>query len=433
MDGRVLHINARLRLGTEWFDTSKAEELVFSFAHPFNGFLEASAMGISRARRNVGLFIVSSVFVVCGGEPQVSLVWEGTALETENGWTVQNPESPLGTFLLEPIWSKASDEWGSPSGLRASGEHVSFIDRMTTTIHLLHASDGSASSSFGREGEGPGELGRLYSAAILEDQVFVSHSGSLSLSACSLGGEFQGRVEWGTPVGHLDRWVGNALVGTPLNATGRFVEKQLKAEGKAQVVGSDFQSPYPAEEFGSCLRATAKAGWMVRVLCSALRVRVEGPEVPVSFWIEHPSSPAESSVSELDQYVARYWAMQSGNRPLTAIIQRQLDGLRERARVGPTYSAVRIDPGSGWMIVSEQPFGDQGWVPAILHLFLMNGVYLGAFETEFHIKDFDLSGGRIFVLARDPETDLITLHGLAIRIDSNLEASARSVDWEMVR
>ena len=116
---------------------------------------------------------------------------------------------------------------------------------------------------------------------------------------------------------------------------------------------------------------------------------------------------------------------------MTSVIRSQLAGVRERARVRPALSAVRIDPGGSMILVVEQPFGDQSWVPAVLHVFLENGVYLGALETGLHIKDLDIAGSRLVVLSRNPETDETTIQAYSLRGDPEVEERARSFVWEM--
>lgn len=374
----------------------------------------------------IALFFLAA----CGGESQPGFVWSGEVVETPEGPVVRNPTHPLDTLHLELLWSRESEEWGELNGVRLSGHHVLASDRMTTKVHLFQASDGSSFSSFGRQGEGPGELGRLYSAALVGARVVVSHNGSLDLSVFSLEGQYEETVEWGWPVGTLNPWGGFGLVGFTIGGGGGVVGKDLRTPGEPELIGPEFLSPYPAEEYGTCTRATAKDGWVVRVLCSALRIHVAGPGVPTPFWVELPSIPSESSEAELDQYIDRFWAMQPGNLSMNSAIQRQLDGLREGVRIRPVYSAVRIDPVGGRIIVVEQPFGDQSWSPAILHVFLRNGVYWGAVNTGLHIKDLEVSGDTIVVLARNPDTDEVSMHAFSLRGDPEVEDRAKSLEWE---
>ena len=366
------------------------------------------------------------LLAACGGDSQPAFFWSGEVVETPQGLVVRNPAHPLDTLHLEHLWSRDSEEWGDLSGIRIAGQHVLALDRLTTSIHVFQASDGSSVSSFGRQGQGPGELGRIHSAALVGGRVFVSHSGDLALSVYSLDGEYLETVEWGWPVGDLNSWGDSALVGFRLGGGGGVVGKKLGTSGEPAPIGPEFLSPYPPEEYGTCIRATAKEGWIARVLCSAPRIQVAGPEAPSLFWIEVPIDPSESSESELDQYIDRFYAMQGGGRPMNSVIRSQLAGVRERARVRPALSAVRIDPRGGRILVVEQPFGDQSWGPAVLHVFLLNGVYLGALETGLHIKDLDMAGDRLVILSRHPETDETTIHAYSLRGDPEVEERARS-------
>ena len=375
------------------------------------------------------ILFVGTVCLACTGETSPQAHWSGEAIETGEGWVVRTPPDPLDTLQLEGLWSQQRDEWGDLGGIRIGAGRVLLRDRLDSHIHLLALSDGMPAVTFGRMGEGPGELGRLYSATIAQDKIYVSHAGSLDLSAYSLTGEFLGTVEWGNPVSGLDSWGHLGLAGIPLTRSDEVIGKQIDAAGPAEVLNSGFQSPYPGEQYGNCLHASARDGWVVRVLCSALRLRVEGTGVQTPFWVEHANAPVESSEAELDQYIARFWAMQPGDRPLTPIIQRQLASVRDGARIRPTYSRVRIDPSGNRIVVVEQPFGDQSWKPGVLHVFLGNGVYLGVAQTGLHIVDLDLRGDTVVVLARNPETDEPVVHALALRGDPTVAASAAAWTW----
>jgi hypothetical protein len=365
--------------------------------------------------------------ISCTEDPRLDELWGGEMLQAPEGWVVRNPESPLETRTVHRLWSQSSDEWGEPSAVRVSGENALVLDPLMTKLYILNLGDGSVMSSFGQEGEGPGELGRLYSATLFDGAVYVSDSRTLDLSVYSLGGEYQGPIPWGTQVSQLAGWGEAGLAGIPLTQSGWVVAKGLESEGDALFIDPLFHSPYPEEEFGSCIRVTAAEGWMIRALCSALRIRVEGPAASQPFWIEHPSGPVEASDTELDEYLARFWEMESGGRELTPVVQRQLAGVRERARIRPTYSKVRIDPKAGQIVILEQPFGDHGRDPGVFHVFLLNGLYLARAETNLHIVDFDLAGDTVFVLTRNPTTHEVTAGALELRGSKVLEEEARSV------
>ena len=246
------------------------------FGHSTTGVFKMRLMELGRESV---LLVVLSLVAACAGPSAPEAIWSGEVLVTPDGPVIRNPEHALDSLSLEPLWSRASEEWGDLGGIRLAGEHVLASDRMTTRVHLFQAFDGSSFTSFGRQGEGPGELGRLYSAALVGDRVFVSHNGSLDLSVFSLGGEFEEAVEWGWPVGTLNGWGDHGLMGFRIGGGGGVVGKDLRTPGEPHLIGPEFQSPYPAEEYGTCTRATAKDGWVVRVHCSALRIHVAGPDV----------------------------------------------------------------------------------------------------------------------------------------------------------
>ncbi len=380
-----------------------------------------------KAVRTLLLGLSLSVLATCTSEDKLGDEWGGEILQAPDGWVVRNPGDPIELLSVQHLWSRSSPDWGEPSSVGAFGENLLILDPMVAKVYVLKAEDGSHSFSFGREGEGPGELGRLYGAAIHRNAVYVSHSRTLDLSVYSLEGEFQGSIPWGTPVSQLASWGEEGLAGIPLTQSGWVVAKDLLSEEDAAFVDPHFQSPSPEEEYGSCIRVTAKDGWMVRAMCSALRVRVEGPAVEVPFWIEHPSAPTEAAEDELDEYIARFWEMESGGRSLTPIVQRQLAGVRESARIRPTFSKVRIDLESDRIIVLEQPYGDHGWLPGIFHVFLLNGIYYGRAEPNLHVVDFDPVGDTTYVLARDPDTHELRVEALELRGSEDLEAKAKNV------
>ncbi|MGD2121158.1 MAG: hypothetical protein PVJ76_05410 [Gemmatimonadota bacterium] len=373
------------------------------------------------------LALLGTAAISCSRGGPADGVWGGEVVEGPDGWIVRNPEDPLEFRNVQHLWSRSSDTWGDPASVRISGNHAVIVDPLATKVHLLDIRDGSPETSFGQEGEGPGELGRIYAAALLDGSVYVSHSRILGLSVYSTEGRFQGSVPWGTHAGQLHSWGETALAGIPLAQSDRVAAKEIGAEADAEFVDPPFSSPFPESEFGSCIRATAEDGWIVRALCSALRIRVEGPGVETPFWIEHPSAPAEASDEELDRYLARFWEMESGGRELTPLVQRQLAGVREGARIRPVYSRIRIDPSSDRLVVLEQPFGDHGWDPGVFHVFLLNGLYFARAEPDLHIVDFDLKGDTVLVLARDADTHEVRVQALEFEGSETLEKEAASV------
>ncbi len=91
-------------------------------------------------------------------------------------------------ILPSPVRLGASVEWGDvgPLDVRASDGSVAVYDRQAGSIFVLQ--DGSDPVSFGRRGEGPGELDLAGPVVFTEERVFVFGAARTSVFAAS--GEF---------------------------------------------------------------------------------------------------------------------------------------------------------------------------------------------------------------------------------------------------
>ncbi len=70
---------------------------------------------------------------------------------------------------------------------------------------------------------------------------------------------------------------------------------------------------------------------------------------------------------------------------------------------------------------------------ASFHLLTIDGIYLATWEVDVQWADFALAGGALYVLLRNPETDLVTLMAYHLDIPPALLDRARELARQVTR
>lgn len=330
---------------------------------------------------------------------------------TDSGRLVVNtvPGASLPEGRLRSLWSYASSEWGDPHDVELSGKgRLAVVDGPAVRVHRL-SSTGEVLESIGEEGEGPGEWPGVGGAVFQGNRLWVRPARLSHLEVYDSAARLLEEVQVQEPLRLL---FGNdsLLVGRSRATVSSF---QVRAIGGAdpprQVAAPEPSERYPAEEYGPCWMEAASASRIVRSACSAGRLQVLDLTGAHVLWIELADEPRPATEQELDDYVERFWQQESGGRAMNPLIERQLEGVRERAAVLPRYSLLRTDPVSDRIFLLEQPFGDHGDRPGILHVISPEGEHQRRIALGRRVRDFAVHADTIAMLVRHPETDEVGL------------------------
>ncbi len=112
---------------------------------------------------------------------------------------------------------------------------------------------------------------------------------------------------------------------------------------------------------------------------------------------------------------------------MVSSLQQQVNQIRARPREKLRFRKIRFDDGAGLAGIWEQNPEDYGSGNASFHLLTIDGAYLAALEFDRPWADFALAGGVLYVLLRDPDTDLVTLMAYHLDIPPGLLERARAL------
>ena len=138
-------------------------------------------------------------------------------------------------------------------------------------------------------------------------------------------------------------------------------------------------------------------------------MRVFSPSGDLERAIEIPFPPAVTTDQEMDSLVAEIRSLLARDGLPSGVIQQQVEGMRSLHREKGRFRTIQFDDASGLAALWQQDPEDIGGSPATLHLLSLEGIYLASLDYETAWGDFALAGGVLYILARDPETDLVTL------------------------
>jgi hypothetical protein len=277
--------------------------------------------------------------------------------------------------------------------------------------------------SFGEPGEGPGQYRRIIDAIPTPAGLFVVDMANGRAEVLGADG--------GIAASHsLDRVVFEAM---PFGEDAVAVFGILGSEeGWAKIDVAGVQEPlefpdFEAEEGGAPpgSRASSWEEKLVRLRYTWPEVRVYSGEGDLERVIEVPLPPEEATEEEIEGIVREVTSVLAQDGLPSGVIQQQVNEIRNRPREKSRFRRIVFDDAGGLAGIWEQNPEDFGSGNATLHLLTTDGIYLAALAFDRPWADFALQGGVLYVLSRDPETDLATLMAYDLIVPSDLLDRAR--------
>lgn len=348
--------------------------------------------------------------------------WTGSVERQDGVEVLSNPGAPLLEESLEPVselWAVQEPGWVAPSRVHAQGDLVMVVDPPANQVHLVSGS-GEVRGSFGRPGGGPGEFLRLLDAFPDGHRVVVLDGGKSSVEYLDLDGHYlssmhvEGQAWDGFLLGTGDLILKGEFLSDPREeSSGDWVRVGEGVDPRAfTALGLD---PLPEEQGVRCSDLSAWGGGAARMRFTTPQIQVFDPdgslreEIRIDLPLEVVSeSEREAALSELRRSLV-------GRGLPPPFVEQNLVVMEERWRVKCRFGPLRFDPSGRFAAFLEQNPDDFGSGSATLHVLAKSGVYAArvAFPTAW--RDFTMDGDVVYALARDPDTDLVTLR--AYRLD----------------
>jgi hypothetical protein len=347
---------------------------------------------------------------------------------------VVNPDTPLlegAQATWSEVWSVKPADWMDPSRVHVQGRRVVVVDPPANEVHLVSTS-GEILRSLGRPGGGPGEFLRLLDALPDGDKLVVIDGGKSSIETLDFDGGYLSSL-------HVEgqSWGGFLLGGGELLLEGEFLSDpagQSFGDWVRVGAGVDLTAfttvllpPLQEEEGVQCSGFSPWAGGAARMRSTTPQIQVFDHtgdlqrEVLVSLPLER--------VSEDE----REWALANLRHSLSErglppeFVQQNLAVTEERWRVKCRFGPLRWDSSGLLGAFLEQNPDEFGGGNASLHLLSPEGVYLAELTFQEAWTDFTMEDGVVYALAREAETDLITLRAFRIDLPSSSTETASSV------
>lgn len=354
--------------------------------------------------------LVSTGLIGCGpSEPE----WTGTVTELDGVPLVRNPTVPLlapGEVTTERLWAtegpSGEDYWEAPNRLSVGDAEVYLVDRVASKVHRV-TKNGELLPAFGEPGEGPGQYRRIVDAIPLAEGLAVVDAGNGRMEILDSGGAIKRSIP-------LDQWVFGAI---PAGEHAVALYGALGGEDgwiRVSAFGESADFVVPELEFpeGYDGPASTLDTWGERP--TRLRrvwpeVRVFSPSGDLERIIEIPFPPAVTTDQEMDSLVAEVRSLLARDGLPSGVIQQQVERMRSLHREKGRFRTIQFDDASGLAALWQQDPEDIGGSAATLHLLTLEGVYLASLDYDTAWSDFALADGVLYVLCRDPETDLVAL------------------------
>ena len=346
---------------------------------------------------------------------------------------VENPHQPLATPGLvsaEEIWStqgpSEGDIWEAPRRIRVGNGIVYLMDRQASKIHRVTLG-GEPLSPLGEPGQGPGQYRRLVDALPLPEGLFVVDGGNGRVDVL----DQEGSLMTSAPLG---QYVFSAV---PLGEDAIAVSGVLGRERGWQLIDSrgtvaPFEFPELEAPEGTEPPPNQGATWghrLVRWEYTVPRIWIYTSSGALERVIHIPFPPEEATDAELNTMAQEVGAVLAEDGVPAPVIHQEMERLKARLRIKSRFRGIQFDDGSGLVALLEQEPEDFGAGPATLHLLSLEGIYLAALSFHQPWADFDLKDGVLYVLARDPVTDLVTLHVYSVTVPEDLLERARELAW----
>ena len=356
--------------------------------------------------------------------------WGGRVVEREGVVRVENPDRPLaapGEVTAELAWvqtgPEAGDIWEVPRKIHVFRESIFLVDRQASQIHRLTLS-GDLKPSFGSPGGGPGQYGFITDAIPTQAGLFVVDMGNARVEVLSN----EGNLLASHPLSQIVYTASSlgpeavALFGITESEPGWT---RFEVDGERNPF--DFPDfPHPPGAEGPITRGSAWGDRLVRLRHTSPQVRIYSRDGRLVRVIDLPLPPEDATDEEVEGIVQEVSSFLADDGVPAGVIQQQVDAIRARPREKLKFRKVEFDDGSGLAAIWEQNPEDFGSGNATLHLLTIDGIYLASLEFDRPWGDFDLYGGVLYSLSRDPDTDLATLLAHKLDVPEELMSRART-------
>jgi hypothetical protein len=383
------------------------------------------------ARLSLLVLVITAVCCADGGEARYR--WGGSLDTTGFVPVVRNPSLPVAppgdvsvrqSWVVDPHQLDTKGFWENPVQVRVVGSSVAVLDAPAHKIHMVSL-DGHWTGSFGREGEGPGELERPVSILHIADSIVVVDGGKGTLEVFRPGGAYVKSVFFGRMT----------FGGIRLGTDRVLFLGMLENEGGWTVCGLDgslSSIEIEAPVFSPFQEECRTFGWATEsffgLSCSVPAVQEYDENGSIAREILIDREPESTPEAELEQHLDEVRRVMSQSGMPLEMIQRQVESQREIYRVRRKYKAIRFDEVTRLLAVLEQNPDDLGSGNATIHLLSGSGVFLATVPFERSWIDFDFADGRLYALTRDPATDLASLSAFDLVLPEGLlDAVARAV------
>jgi hypothetical protein len=361
------------------------------------------------------------LLVGCSGSGEE---WGGRIAEVDGVLRVENPTAPLigsEEITVDLLWRSSGpiegDFWEAPNKVHADESFVYIVDRQASKIHRLSL-EGELRPSLGGPGGGPGQYGRIIDAVPTRQGLIVIDGGNGRVEVLSPEGEITASSRLGQVV----------LTVAPLGEDAVAVwgmlgreERWRRVDAEAyleDLIFPEFIEADTAEAPPS--RAGTWRGFPARLRFTAPQIQVFSPSGELKEVIDVPLEVQEATDGEIEAMVSEITSFLAEDGVSSDIIQEQANRIRSRPRAKSRFRDFRFDSRSGLAVIWEQNPEDFGSGPASLHLLSTGGIYLGVLRFDRAWSAFDLRDGVLYVLARDPATDLATLEAHSIGVPSGI-------------
>ena len=381
-----------------------------------------------RARsRHVKMLLVATILTLlacdAGPDPERSAWrWTGSEQVVDGVVVVSNPPRPVlddSLIKVHPLWSAPSDQllaedelWEEPVAVLYHQEAVYVLDRRANRVYVMDG-DGARRSTWGREGEGPGEMQNPRGLAVLDDKLVVANGGTASLNFFTPAGELLDVQPLdGVAFGLLSVGGSHLLVDLLRGNQGGWV---LRDETGRE---TPFALRDPAEDAGGiALPANGRRGFLRTStrLYAPDRSRAEPRWRSATDHLDIPRDRGPDrrrAASRPRRYGEQDgWA---GLSPAQAapVIENSLRELR----IKKLMRGVRYDTARELLVIWEQEPDEFGGGNATLHLLTRSGVYLARVPVEARLVDFAIDALVVYALAEDEQTGIVSLAALAIEM-----------------
>lgn len=375
-----------------------------------------------------GIFLLAAVFSGCSDQPTA---WAGHVHEVNGVRYVENPPIPLagmGEVFVAVRWSSGGpvgdDFWEAPNKVHVYDDRVYLVDRRASQVHLI-TTHGALLPSLGEPGEGPGQYRRLVDAIPTAVGLFIVDGGNGRIDLLNDSGELASSFRLERVVfSALKLGQGSIAVSGSLGSEQGWISYDA-AGNPEPVVIPDFE--VPADHVGPISSLATRGEKFVRLRYTTPQLRVYSTAGDLEEVVDLPLPMEVATEEEVEEVVRQVTSVLVRDGLPSGVIQEQVDRVRSQPREKLRFRKTVFDDDSGLTGIWEQNPEDFGPGNASLHLLSSDGVYLAAVKFQQPWADFALSGGVLYVLSRDPKTDLVRLVAYDLVVSSGLLGRAREL------